>query len=590
MVKVGNVDISRLKAAVSHSRRRLEPYRVRRLAALREYVGRNYSDQGAADRVPVNFIELAINIYSRQLASRRPAITIGTRQRELRIFSKEFELATNHLLGEMNFEQTLRQATVDALFSMGIVKVGVSEPSQPIRGFLTRSGQPYAECVGLDDWVHDMNAQHMTECAFMGNRFRLPLHQVKESDLYEDTDKIQAVRRSRSNETGDPKSFSLGNETSFDKDEAYEYAELWEMWLPQEGKILTFAADDTGAPHHLIRQVEYNGPIEGPYHFLQFSDVPGNTMPLAPVATLIDMHELSNTLFRKLGRQAERQKDIVGFRGSAEGDAKNLQNAADGEMIRLDDPDAIKTYKFGGIDQQTLGFMLQTKSLFTYLGGNLDALGGLGTQSDTVGQDKLISQSASNRVADMQSQVISFVKETVTAIAQHLFEDRFVKMELEKSVGKNGSIKVPFVYEGSKAEGEFVNFSIDVQPHSLQQSTPGMKLQALTQVMGQFINPLMPMMQQQGLALDVRKLISMLGEYTQLPDLGQMVVDSKQGVPIGTEKDEAANKSVHKRTESVRVNKPGGTRQGQDEMMSRLLLTGRGVQDSEAASIMRPAE
>ena len=98
------------------------------------------------------------------------------------------------------------------------------------------------------------------------------------------------------------------------------------------------------------------------------------------------------------------------------------------------------------------------------------------------------------------------------------------------------------------------------------------------------------MMQQQGLALDVRKLVSMLGEYTQLPDLGQMVVDSKQGVPVGTEKDQAANRSVHKRTESVRVNKPGATRQGQDEMMSRLLLTGRGVQDSEAASIMRPAE
>lgn len=424
----------------------------------------------------------------------------------------------------------------------------------------------------------------------MGNRFRLPLHAVRDSDLYEDTDKIQAVRRSRSNETGDPKTFSLGNETSFDKDEAYEYAELWEMWLPQEGKILTFAADDSGAPHHLIRQVDYNGPIEGPYHFLQFSDVPGNTMPLAPVATLIDMHELSNTLFRKLGRQAERQKDIVGFRGSAEGDAKNLQNAADGEMIRLDDPDAIKTYKFGGIDQQTLGFMLQTKSLFTYLGGNLDALGGLGTQSDTVGQDKLISQSASNRVADMQSQVISFVKETVTAVAQHLFEDKFVKLELEKAVGKNGAIKVPFVYEGSKSEGEFVNFSIDVQPHSLQQSTPGMKLQALTQIMGQFINPLMPMMQQQGLALDVRKLISMLGEYTQLQDLGQMVIDAKQGTPVGTEKDAAASKNVNKRTESVRINKPGATRQGQDEMMSRLLLTGKGVQDSEAASIMRPAE
>jgi hypothetical protein len=532
MVNIGNIKVSRLISAVNHSRRRLEPYRVRRLAAVREYVGRNYSDQGAPDRVPVNFIELAINIYSRQLASRRPVVNIGTKQRELRIFAKEFEYAVNHLLQEMDFETTLRTATIDALFSMGIIKVGIAESAKPMRGFLQRAGQPFAETVPLDDWVHDMNSQRMDECAFMGNRYRLPLQSVKESDLYKDTDELQAVRRSRSNETGDPKTFSLGNEAAYDKDEAYEYAELWELWLPQEKKIVTFAADDTGAPHKLIREVDYKGPVEGPYHFLTFSDVPGNTMPLPPVATLIDLHELGNTLFRKLGRQAERQKDIVGFRGSAEGDAKALQNAADGELIRMDDPDALKSYKFGGIDQNTLGFLLQTKNLFTYFGGNLDTLGGLGAQSDTVGQDKIIAQSASNRVSDMQSQVVDFVKEVSTAIAHYLFQDDLVQLELEKSVGQSGRIKVPFVFDKSRREGDFVNYVIEVQPHTLQQSTPGMKLQALTQIMGQFINPLMPMMQQQGLAIDVRTLVGMLGEFTQMPDIGQLVVDSKQGQPV----------------------------------------------------------
>ena len=587
--KVGKVHIPRLKSAISHSRRRLEPYRVRRLTALREYVGRNYSDQGAPDRVPVNFIDLAINIYSRQLASNSPAITVYTRQKELRIFAKEFEYAINHLLTQIGFEEALRTATIDALFSVGIIKTGVCEPDNAIRGFLLRAGQPFAESVSLDDWVHDMNAQRMSECAFMGNRFRVPLDAVKNSDLYTNTEKVGAVRRSRTNESGDPKAFSLGNESSYDKDEAYEYAELWEIWLPQEQRVVTFASDDTGAPHTVIREVEWDGPEEGPYHMLSFSDVPGNTMPLPPVATLIDLHELSNTLFRKLGRQAERQKDIVGFRGSAEGDAKALQNAADGELIRMDDPDALKTYKFGGIDQQSLGFMLQTKNLFTYLGGNLDALGGLGASSDTVGQDKLIAASASNRVSDMQARTVQFVKEVATSISQFLFDDDLVQLELEKSVGPSGEYQVPFIYDGAKREGEFVNYTIDVQPHSLQQSTPGMKLQALTQVMGQFINPLMPMMQEQGLAIDTRKLVGMLGEYIQMPELSQIIVDS-QGQPTSSEGDQAAAKNVNKRTESVRVNKPGATAQGRDEMMSRLLLTGKGVQDSEAASILRPAE
>lgn len=81
-----------------------------------------------------------------------------------------------------------------------------------------------------------MNAQRMDECAFMGNRFRIPLKAVKESDLYTNTDKVVAVQRSKTNESGDPKAFSFSSESVYQADETYEYAELWELWLPQEQK------------------------------------------------------------------------------------------------------------------------------------------------------------------------------------------------------------------------------------------------------------------------------------------------------------------------------------------------------------------
>ena len=590
--KIGNVKVKNLLSAISHSRRRLQPFRQNRIRALAEFVGKNYSDSGSQNKVPVNLIELAVNIYSRQLASRRPVVSISTNRKDYKIFAKEFELALNHLMGELDFEATLRAATVDALFSMGIVKTGICEPEHSIRGFLLRAGQPYAETISLDDWVHDMTARNFNECSYMGNRFRLPLHAVKESDLYMNTEDIKPVRRQRFNEHGDTKAQGIGVDENSIQDEAYEYAELWEMWLPQEQKIVTFAADDTGSPQKLIRIVDWKGPNNGPYHILSYEHVPGNTMPLPPVASLIDMHTLTNNVFRKLARQAERQKDIIGYRGSSEQDAENIRDAADGEMVRIDDPDSVKTYKFGGIDQQALGFMIQTKNLFTYLGGNLDALGGLGQLSDTVGQDRMMSQSASQRMADMQEATIDFSRSVSTSLAEHLFSDRHVKLELEKTVGTSGKVKVPFIYDGSKAEGEFVHYNFEIQPHSMQQTTPGMRLQALTQVMGQFVTPLSGMMQQQGLSIDARRLMDLLGEYTQIPELSELVVDQKSG-PLQTTEDKAVAASMEtpvKRTESVRINKPGATRQGQDEMMSRLLLTGRGVQDSEAASILRTPE
>lgn len=590
--KIGNIKVKNLLSAISHSRRRLQPFRQNRIRALSEYVGKNYSDSGSQNKVPVNLIELAVNTYTRQLASRRPIINVTTNRKEYKIFAKEFELALNHLMKALDFEHTLRAATVDALFSMGIVKTGVCEPEHSIRGFLLRAGQPYAETVSLDDWVHDMTARNFNECSYMGNRFRLPLHAVKGSDLYINTEDIKPVRRQRFNEHGDTKAQGIGSDESNIQDEAYEYCELWEMWLPQEQKVVTFAADDTGAPQKLIRVVDWDGPTFGPYHILSYEHVPGNTMPLPPVASLIDMHQLTNNVFRKLARQAERQKDIVGYRGSSEQDAENVRDAADGEMVRIDDPDSVKTFKFGGIDQQALGFMIQTKNLFTYLGGNLDALGGLGSMSDTVGQDRMMIQSASQRMADMQDATIDFTRRVCSAIGEHLFADKFVKLELEKAVGPSGKVKVPFVYEGRKAEGEFMDFNLQIQPHSMQQTTPGMRLQALTQVMGQFVTPLAGMMQQQGLSIDTRRLMDLLGEYTQIPELTELVVDT-QGGSIQTTEDKAvaaSNQPPVKRTESVRINKPGATRQGQDEMMSRLLLTGRGVQDSEAASILRTPE
>ena len=68
----------------------------------------------------------------------------------------------------------------------------------------------------------------------------------------------------------------------------------------------------------------------------------------------------------------------------------------------MDDPQNVNTYKFGGIDDKNLAFLLQVKTLFNYYGGNIDSLGGLGPQTGTVGQDKLIAESASRRLADFR--------------------------------------------------------------------------------------------------------------------------------------------------------------------------------------------
>ena len=579
-----DINYQGLRKAIEHSRRRLQPYREKRVAAVREFVGRNYSDTGSRDRVPVNMLELFISTYARQLIANRPQVRITPRVKRLAAPSSELALATNHVLQEMDIESTLRVAVVDALFSIGIVKVGVTEPAQePMRGFLHEAGQPFAECVGLDDWVHDMSARSMEECGYMGHRYRVPTALLRESVLFANSSDIPTITKSLYNESGDIRAEAIGQSDIYHGGFDEEYSELWEIWMPDAGRVITFVAGENGMPEKKVREVEWDGPASGPYHFLKFTDVPGNTMPLPPVATLIDMHDLANRVFRKLGRQAERQKDVVGYRGSAEQDAKNVQTSADGEVIRMDDPQNINTYKFGGIDDKNLAFLLQVKNLFNYYGGNIDTLGGLGPQSGTVGQDKLIAESASRRLADMQESAKTFAKNVCSAVAHHIFHDDTNIIELEKEV-PNTDIKVPFVYDKSRKDADFFDFNFDFEPYSMASQTPGEKMQALRELVNTFISPLLPSLQQQGISIDGREIIRLASELSQLPELANIFtgIEPQQG--------EQMAQPQNRQTEIVRTNRPGATPRGQDDAMARMMMSGDGpgVQPSEAAAVQRP--
>ena len=116
----------RLQSAMLWSRWKLEPFRSNRLAALRQYVGAHYSDDGAQDKVPVNLLELATNIYVRQLAANNPRVNISPDNPDLEAKAIAFGIALNDLFLEIDFEETNQTYFLDVLYGMGIVKVGLT--------------------------------------------------------------------------------------------------------------------------------------------------------------------------------------------------------------------------------------------------------------------------------------------------------------------------------------------------------------------------------------------------------------------------------------------------------------------------------
>jgi len=584
--------VARLRGAMESSRKRLRPYRESRAKAVAQYVGANYSDDGANDIVPVNLIELLIVILLGQLAARAPRALVTTPISRLKPEAANLELGLNRLIDQIQLAGTLRRSAMDALFSVGLVKVGLCQKtSLEIDGWTHHIGQPFADAVDLDDLEVDMRANTYGQIHFIGNRYRLPYDQVKKSELYdkEMVDKLQPSHRTILTSEGEERVEKIGQgSTDQGEDEYEDHLELIDLWLPFERKVVTL--DSEGTAPMPLRTVDWQGPDCGPYHWLGFHDVPSCLMPLSLVSSVFDLADLSNRLFRKAGRQAERQKTILGYQGPASEDAQRLINAKDGEAMRMDNPDMAREFKFGGADQLTLAMFMQAKGLFTYLAGNLDALGGMGAMSGTVGQDQMIQMNASKRIAEMQNRMVEFSRGVIRSLAWYLINDPLIDMPLAKRIPGYESIEVPVDISPENRTGDYLDFNYEIDPYSAQDITPGQKLQTLTIFFQQFLVPFAPQLAEQGSSINFKKVVQLVAKYSNIDELNEILITEDRPDEPAIQGEKGTKMPAVTRRENVRINRPGSTEQGKDEAMMQMLMGqgGESVQPAALASLNRP--
>lgn len=576
---------SRLQNALEYSRRQLLPYREKRLHAIRQFVGTHYTDTGAQERVPINLLEMAVSIYRRQIAARRPQVLVRSKTREHEAVAGQFETAMNNLLKDINFEDTVQRWVLDAMFGLGIVKTGLTASGIDMNGYEHDPGQPFVDNVDFDDFVFDMSAKRWDQIQFCGNRYCLPLEAIKQSKMFgKKSEDLTPSEFRQNNEFGEERVQRIGTSDGYFGDQYYSpIVELWDIWLPIEGVVVTMQADDRGGVSQTepLRVVEWEGPEEGPYYTLGFGHVPGNLMPLPPVSLLIDLHEMANRVFRKLGRQADRQKTLTLVQAGQEDDGRRIAESSDGDIIRSDRPEATREARYGGVDQPTLAYMVQLKDLFVYMGGNLDALGGLGKLSETVGQEQLIAKSASARIADMQEAATKAVKHVVNTLGKYLWYDPVASPTvLTKIPDTNFEASVKFSPE--IREGEIIEYEIDIAPYSMVDRSPSERAKTLGELMQGFIIPLAPLLQQQGMKPDMNKFLELMAKYSNTDELMDIITQfNDQEISQMQQMQEVTGGGQERPTQSpvttrrnIRENIPGSTREGRDEAMMQLLAGG----------------
>ncbi len=569
---VRGVDINQLQTAIEWSICQLETPRAKRVEAIREYVGSHYGDGGKDTRVPTNFLELAVTIYSRQLAARSPRVMVTSDSFELRPQARNMEIALNQIPEEIGLDSTLKRAVVEALFAFGVVKVGICASGEVVLG--TEYGEVYADPVPLDDYFCDMSAKSRDTMQFEGNDYWLPVEDVKVMYGGEVDSDPHSVIGSRGEERAEGVSVSDGADLYKEK--------VWlrDVWLPQSRQLITYGIKNK----KVFRVIDWDGPESGPYHLLGFSEVPGNLLPLPPVALWRDLHELGNSLFRKLGRQADSKKTIAAFGGGNEESVMRLKNARDGEGISYSGakPDAITV---GGIDAPTLAFYLQIRDLFNYL-VDLDSLGGLAASSETLGQDRLLSDASGARLSQMRDDVIRFARGIFNALAWYEWTDPVRERTVRKDI-PGTDIGVTIKWSAETRDGDFLDYNFDIDAYSMQDDSPSLKLQKIGMAIEKYVIPLIPIIQQQGGQIDTQKLLSLVGQLSNVPELEDIVRFgdvAEETQPTGNPTPQTAGMPANTTRTYERVGRPGATRHGRDDVMSRLLMGGT-VQSSEGARV-----
>lgn len=572
--------IPRLRQAIEHCRLLQEPFRRNRHRLVRHYAGFRYSDDGATKPRPVNLGKLFVNIVVRHLVATNPRCMLGTFNMQHKPVIASMERHVNNYIERMKLDEALRRCAMDSLFLMGIMKVGLSTPLEVEMEKGRSVAKAFAAPIDPDDWVHDMAVKMIHHACFQGHRFRPPVDAIKESKRYKPLkDKVAPVYRIY-NEQGDERIGTISQGQYGDPDEYEDHSELWEIYLPkvgQNGVIVSMLCE--GDDEAVFE--DWLGPELGPFHHLHMNPVPGQSMPSAPLSDLVELDDLINNCYRKLGDQARDHKEFCVVRDEATGNT--IKDVRNGQII-VGDPGSFTMASTGGVNAELFNFSVHLRGLFAYMAGNMDALGGLGPQAPTLGQEEMLTQSASRIVNEMQGRVVSFTRSILSALCWYEWHNPYETYKVTKPIEGLKDLEITSLLTPQQRLIPWEEMQVDVDPFSMGDESPKSRLAALNQLMTQILVPMAPLLAQRGRTPNIEKYLEMFAHLANNPEVPELVEPALEMEQYASEGGAVAENLSNMGTSTtrryVRENRSQRSLHGQDVALQQTLM-GKGGQESE---------
>ncbi len=539
------IDYARLKRAFKSSRKAMEYHRKMRVEYIKEFVGPHYSSGNSRNKAKLlNMMQLAVSIKTQQLAPRRPRCLATTWRKDLKAVATDLELGINETVKKIELGKSLYDVVQEAMFGMGIMKIGldVSGSVTDEDGSPIYAGQVYCDPVGFGDFVFDPKCRNLAQTSLIGSRTFVRMEYVQNNQLFDDRVKANVRPLGEKNTSSDGNtSEELWNNEEFEASDTYgDWVELWDLYLPYERKLVTFASTSQSCElmTEPLLEADWSGPPHGPYRVLAFTGVPGNPLPVPPASMFYDLDREINGIMDKIQSRVKNAKKCYGIAGPDDANVGRFQNCRDGEAFRLDGAFDMQPVEVGGLDQQMLAYALQLKSLFSYMAGNLDIQGGLAPQSDTLGQDRLMSASASRQIDDMQDRVLDFTSGCMRDIMHYLWSDPLLNIPITKTMGEMSITKT---ITPESLQGEVDEYEIEIDPYSAPNTSPASRLQTMGTIFSSFITPFIGQLEAQGASVDMVNALKVVAKLSDFKELNDVV--KFQGPPMPGERNTASARS-----------------------------------------------
>lgn len=565
--------ISKLNGAVEASKKRLERRKATLLAHKAQYVGPDYGEDAAPDAVPVNIIELGVNTLQRFVASHTPQVFVDSTYRELMPNAASLELALNHEAERIDLGDVFNTWTHEALFCMGMLQVGLGAD-----GRLTVDNVPFHRVI------LDMSVGEWRKQSYLGHEYDMPLEYVRENPDFDKAlrEKVKApTREDQADYDHNPEKLQSGTGTLADQFE--DMVTLRQLYLPSYHMVVRQVVGQEGLG--LLQFFDWEGPARGMYHPLGYGKVPGCLIPNSPVSQWAAQHDIINTCWNKASNQAERQKTLLLVRGAAAADGQRIVKANDGEAIYSDDPGGCKEQVLGGADQRTIAMAIQARQLWNWMAGNIEGIGGLAAQSETLGQDRLLKASASGRTDDMQEITLKAQLRVFEDMAFWLWHDPLSEYHVIKTV-EDTDYRVASTWTPDHRQGDFTDYNFHINPYSARPRSAQEEAGEFVSILQLYMQAL-PDMQAQGIALDWEYIAKRLAKLRHMPDAARIVKFMEgEAYPNRGPVTKPPVRPQHTTRTYVRENRPAANRQQQDEMLVQHLF-GMNKQPAEMATLAR---